>query len=189
MDRNVPDNWMSEDAKATTSRKAGVARGLGWFSIALGITEVLAPRAVARVAGVADSPGLIRAYGLREIACGLGILTARRPGPFLWARVAGDALDISTVASAAATTSGASAARVASSLVALAGVTAFDVYAATSCEAMAQASASARLRDYRLRSGFPSTPAAMRGAAMTNFVIPKDMATPKALQSFTRKGQ
>jgi hypothetical protein len=150
---------------------------------------VLAPRTVVRAAGVASSPGLIRAYGLREIVCGIGILTARRPGPFLWARVAGDALDISTVAGAAASTSGANTARVASGLVALAGMTALDVYAAASCDPASRTSASGRLTDYRLRSGFPSTPQAMRGAAMTNFVIPKDMATPKALQSFIRRGQ
>jgi hypothetical protein len=189
MDQNVQDHWMSEEPNGATSRSAAVARGLGWFSIALGIAEVLAPRKVSRVTGVIRSPGLIRAYGLREILCGIGILTARSPGPFLWARVAGDVLDISTVASAAASTSGANTARVASNLVALVGVTALDVHAAASCDAFDRTSLSERLKNYRLRSGFPSTPQAMRGAALTNFVIPEDMATPKALRSYTRGGR
>jgi hypothetical protein len=189
MNRNVQDHWTSEEPKAAASRSAAAARGLGWFSIGLGVAEILAPRVVARASGVASSPGLIRAYGLREIVCGIGILTARRPAPFLWARVAGDALDISTVASAAASKSGANLARVASSLVALAGVTALDVHAAASCDALDQASVSKRITDYRLRSGFSSTPQAMRGAAMTTFVVPEDMATPKALRAYTRGSQ
>jgi hypothetical protein len=45
-----------------------LARGLGWFSIALGIVEVVAPRALARSLGMKGQEGLIAAYGLREIA-------------------------------------------------------------------------------------------------------------------------
>ena len=34
------------------SRAQGVARGLGWFSIALGVAEVAAPRALTRALGM-----------------------------------------------------------------------------------------------------------------------------------------
>lgn len=61
-----------------------LARGLGWFSLGLGLAEVLAPRAVARITGVRTSnAGLIRLLGLREIAHGVGIFAQGgvRPRP------------------------------------------------------------------------------------------------------------
>ncbi|MBV9999268.1 MAG: SRPBCC family protein [Verrucomicrobia bacterium] len=45
-----------------------------------------------------DRAGLLRTYGLREIVNGAGILAAKDPTPWIWARIAGDALDIATVA-------------------------------------------------------------------------------------------
>src|SRR6185437_16475346 len=48
-----------------------LARGLGWFSIGLGLSELLAPKAIAKICGVSNAhTGLIRLYGLREIAAG-----------------------------------------------------------------------------------------------------------------------
>lgn len=73
-----------------------LARGLGWFSIGLGLAEVLAPRAVANLTGVRDA-GLLRLYGLREIACGVGILSSVRPAGWMWARAAGDVMDLATL--------------------------------------------------------------------------------------------
>ena len=55
------------------------AKGLGAFSIALGVTELLAPRMVARMTGVHGHDTLIRAYGLREIVNGIGLLTSNDP--------------------------------------------------------------------------------------------------------------
>ena len=46
----------------------GTARGLGWFSIALGLAECLMPHAVARAVGMPGQERTVRAYGLREIA-------------------------------------------------------------------------------------------------------------------------
>jgi hypothetical protein len=77
-----------------------IANGLGWFSIALGLTEIIAAKPIARALGM-KSTGLLRVFGLREIASGIGILTQQRKGPWVWARVAGDALDLVTLGSAA----------------------------------------------------------------------------------------
>ena len=78
-----------------------LARGLGWFSIGLGLAELLAPRGVARVAGVRGNEGLIRLLGLREIAHGVAIFTqGRRPAEAVWARVVGDALDLACLGAA-----------------------------------------------------------------------------------------
>jgi hypothetical protein len=63
-----------------------LARGLGWFSIALGIAEVVAPRALARSLGMKGQEGLIAAYGMREIATGIGILASKDPTPWIWGR-------------------------------------------------------------------------------------------------------
>lgn len=82
-----------------------LAKGLGWLSIGLGLTSLLAPRAVARAAGVDEHPTLLRAVGLREIASGAGILSQPRQGGWLWSRVAGDAMDLALLGVAAKTTS------------------------------------------------------------------------------------
>jgi uncharacterized membrane protein len=74
-----------------------VARGLGWFSIGLGLAECAAPRHMARLIGVDDDDGnrnTLFAYGLREIASGVGILMGDRPVVPVWARVGGDLMDL-----------------------------------------------------------------------------------------------
>lgn len=80
---------------------AGLTRGLGWFSVGLGIAELAAPRALARAIGV-DHRGraraAIRAMGARELVNGLGILARPRRALPLWARVAGDAIDLAFLA-------------------------------------------------------------------------------------------
>ncbi len=78
-----------------------LARGLGWFSIGLGLAELLAPRGVAKVAGLRGGTGLIRLFGLREIASGIAIFTqGRRPAGAVWSRVVGDALDLACLGAA-----------------------------------------------------------------------------------------
>ncbi|WP_343717825.1 hypothetical protein [Inquilinus sp.] len=79
-----------------------VAHGLGLFSIALGALELLAPRGLSRWLGLRSDPRVVQAYGAREVATGLAILgRSQDPAPFVWARVAGDALDLATLAAVA----------------------------------------------------------------------------------------
>jgi hypothetical protein len=77
-----------------------IARGLGWFSLAVGAVELFAPGRISRVLGVRGRDGLIRSHGVREIGSGLGVLFGPRPSRWLWARVAGDALDLGALHSA-----------------------------------------------------------------------------------------
>jgi len=71
---------------------------LGYFSIGLGLAEVLAPNLLSRVIGIKHPDGRNRAtmrlMGLREISSGVAILAKQRPASALWSRVAGDALDL-----------------------------------------------------------------------------------------------
>lgn len=80
-----------------------LVRGLGWFSIALGAAELIAPGPLSRMIGTRRYDRTVRAYGAREIAAGVGLLLARDPAPWLWGRVAGDALDLGSLGAAAAT--------------------------------------------------------------------------------------
>jgi hypothetical protein len=74
-----------------------LAKGLGWFSLGLGLAEVVAPGKLARWLGMEGSEPLLRAYGVREIGTGLGILSRREPTEWVWGRVAGDFLDLATL--------------------------------------------------------------------------------------------
>jgi uncharacterized membrane protein len=82
------------------SREAQLARRIGWFSVGLGVAQLLAPRVVSRIVGVNPHPLLMRALGVRELISGVGILTNARPGPWLWGRVAGDAMDLALLGTA-----------------------------------------------------------------------------------------
>ena len=75
----------------------GVTNFVGWLSIGAGMGLVLAPERVGRALGMEDWSELIRAYGFRQVAAGLGIL-AMRPAPWAWSRLSGDLLDLVTLA-------------------------------------------------------------------------------------------
>ena len=152
-------------SKALSNRPKGPmrspARALGWFSIGLGLAEVLLPRAVARMAGAPNLPLVTRMHGLREIGVGVGLLMSRDPQPWLWGRVAGDVVDIATVAPGLATSG--RPGRTLASLAVLGGVMYVDMKTA---ELAAPRKASEQVFDYSARSGFPKPASEMRGAAV-----------------------
>jgi uncharacterized membrane protein len=106
-----------------------LAAALGWFSLALGAAEVAAPGALARWAGVPERNGYLRTLGAREIVAGLGLLTGKRPVGWMWARVAGDVMDLVSLA-AAARSPEARRGRIAAATALVAGVTVADWIAA-----------------------------------------------------------
>lgn len=108
-----------------------LARALGWFSIGLGVLELAAPGRLARLVGVGEHRTLLRAYGAREVATGIGLLTPGRRAGWLWARVAGDALDLASLGRAA-TADGTRRRRIALAAAAVAGVAALDLVTARS---------------------------------------------------------
>lgn len=76
---------------------AGLGRGLAAFSVGLGLAELAAPAAVARLIG-ADDCGItkpaLRLFGAREILTGLGLFAQPQSVAGPWARVFGDMLDL-----------------------------------------------------------------------------------------------
>jgi hypothetical protein len=107
------------------SGKDTMASALGWFSIGLGALEVLAPEAMGRALGVPHRKAWIRACGVREIGTGIGLLRAEDKAPWLWARVAGDAVDLALLG-AAYKQSGGRRGNVALAIGSVAAVTALD---------------------------------------------------------------
>ena len=86
---------------STNARR--MAKGLGWFSLGLGLTELLAPKFIARISGVPERrAGTIRLFGMREIASGIAIFAQKNPAQAVWSRVAGDALDLTGLSIACA---------------------------------------------------------------------------------------
>lgn len=107
-----------------------LGKGLGWLSMGLGVTQLIAPRGVARIIGVEPTgkvPFVTRLFGLRELAAGAFLLT-KPTSPFgSWHRVFGDILDLLTMGIAMKSGS-TSVARNAFALANVAGITALDVY-------------------------------------------------------------
>ena len=78
-----------------------VSASLGMFSIGLGLVEVLAPKAITRFFGMSNrAVPLIQAHGVRELTAGFGLASGPSDPKWLWARVAGDFLDLATLAAA-----------------------------------------------------------------------------------------
>jgi uncharacterized membrane protein len=111
------------------------ASALAWFSVGLGVTQLLAPRALTKLIGVPSSARtrlLMRALGARELTAGVGMLRARRTAPWLWSRVGGDIMDLALLARLAGAPGRRKhrhRGRLLSALLAVAGVTALDVLA------------------------------------------------------------
>ncbi len=95
---------MPRSAENISMTDRRIARGLGWFSLGLGIPQVLMPGRVNKLAGIENTlfrRQIMRLMGLREITAGVGIFTSQpKPAEWLWARTAGDAIDLTLLGSA-----------------------------------------------------------------------------------------
>lgn len=120
-----------DDGLGAGQAAAGMlTRGLGWFSLGLGLAQVVAPERVVRLVGApvtGTSVLITRLMGAREISHGLGVLSSARPVPWMWTRVAGDVLDLGLL-SRAGGASGSRPVRVAGAMAAVVGTTAADVF-------------------------------------------------------------
>jgi uncharacterized membrane protein len=148
MSGNLDERWQSQGQaidRVENRRGMGLAQrdsravrramGLGWFSVALGMAEIVAPSVVAAIAGARVRPqtlSTLRLLGLRELASGVGILSKTRPDVWLWARVAGDAMDLALLGKTLASPRSEHA-RTLTSIASVLGVTALDIRSAIEC--------------------------------------------------------
>ena len=157
-----------------------IAKGLGWFSIGLGLAEILAPRQITRALGMQGSENLVRAYGFREIASGLVTLSPDKHIG-LCSRLAGDALDAATLMRGMRDDNP-KRDNVALALTMVLGVTLLDFLAEQGVR-VRHTRARGERRLYHDRSGFPRGLQASKGAAR-NFQAPREIrAKPPALSS------
>lgn len=134
-DQEGANDAMAMSSSAAASRSDAsrrLAQSLGWFSVGLGLAQLLVPNDVARLTGAqptTDTRRLMRLLGLREVSAGLGILSGRRTAAWMRARVAGDVMDLALLTRLLANDSNRQGATAAAAL-AVAGVTALDALAA-----------------------------------------------------------
>ncbi len=160
-----------------------LAKGLGVFSIGLGLAELLAPRSFCRAFGMEGQENLFRAYGVRELATGVAIMMSHDPAPWMWGRVGGDAIDLATMAVGAdpkGAEEGEQRRNIGIAVAAVAGVTVMDAICAVGL-GMDQRISSVGDYDYGDRTGFPRPADAMRGAA-SDFEVPADFRVPEPLR-------
>ncbi|OLP57331.1 hypothetical protein BJF92_16130 [Rhizobium rhizosphaerae] len=136
-----------------------LAKGLGWFSIGLGLTELFAARRLARGLGLYGHAPLIRAFGLREIWSGMMTLSVDKDKG-LQSRVVGDGLDIAVLVSALRH-GNYRRDNAAAALAMVVGITVLDVLVAKAVTAE-RSRPTGKPRDYRDRTGFPGGIEAVR---------------------------
>ena len=162
-----------------------LGRALGWFSIGLGLTELLAPKAVTQWLGMEGKEGLVRAYGARELASGVMCLSVNNDYG-AWSRVAGDMLDLATL-SAAYRDDNPKKDNVAAAIAAVVGITLMDAMAGQSIRSLHNRKGEP-VRDFSDRSGFPRGVGYSRGKA--SGAVPQDYrATPAAAAASPATGE
>lgn len=132
--------WQEAHASRLIPDDRQLGQLLGWFSIGLGLAELLAPGPLGRAIGVGDQRATLRALGVREIVSGLGLLSERVPGAWAWSRVAGDAMDLALLG-AATRSPDSDPRRIAIATAGVLAVTALDVYAGRRLQASQSADA------------------------------------------------
>lgn len=75
--------------------------GLGLFSLALGAVELFGSKKITKALDAEGHEGLVKGFGAREVAAGLGILNAPAASINVWGRVLGDAMDLAALGLAA----------------------------------------------------------------------------------------
>jgi hypothetical protein len=91
-------------------KPVSAARALGWVSVGIGVTELLAPGWLQRnLLGTHGKSLLVQSMGVREIMSGMSILTEKQPSlqlkAGLWSRVVGDVVDLALLGLAGRRTS------------------------------------------------------------------------------------
>ena len=137
-------------------------RSLGWFSIGLGLTELLAAPKLTRALGAEGKENVVRAMGARELAHGVLCLSVNNDYG-AWTRVAGDMIDLAGLA-ALYRDDNPKKGNVGMAIAAVIGCTIADLAAAQSIRNLHNRTGEP-VRDYSDRSGFPRGVGYSRGKA------------------------
>jgi hypothetical protein len=129
--RRAPSEPPGWDLRTEQRLSSGtmLANAIAWFGMGLGAAELVFPGRISSALGMEDKSWLLRLYGVREIGKSLGIFNSRVPTGWMWGRVAGDALDLATLATALGPRNH-KRDRVAFAMAAVAGVAVLDVVCA-----------------------------------------------------------
>lgn len=160
--RSKGDPQVQHSGPTSLTASDQLARGLGWFSLALGAVELMAPGTLTRALGLQGKEKLVRAYGVREVMAGIPTLSMDKQVG-LASRIAGDVIDIATLLPALGPHNP-KRGNAMLALIAVGAVTALD------CIAFAGTTGDhnrnrGQVRDYSDRSGLPRGVAASRGLA------------------------
>lgn len=184
--RSPGDPRVERSGRSSLTPYDRLALGLGWFGLGLGAAELVAPGRLAKAIGLEGKEGLIRAYGLREIAAGVPTLSYDKQVGLV-SRLIGDVIDLATLAPALRRGS-AKRRKAVMAIAAVAGVTVLDIVATVGTIAR-QRRSTGQPRDFSDRNGLPQGLQASRGLARKDFVEPADMrseSTNRAPETFDR---
>ncbi|TXR49445.1 hypothetical protein [Phyllobacterium endophyticum] len=160
--RSEGDPKVLQSGPSSLSASDRLARNLGWFSIGLGLAEIVAAEKITSALGMRGKENLVRAYGVREITSGFMTLSVDKQAG-LASRIAGDFLDIATLATGMRPDNY-KRENAAVALAMVAGITLLDIIATGAITAR-HTSLRGQGRSYADRSGFPRGVETSRGAA------------------------
>lgn len=174
--RSPGDPKVIETGPSSFKSPDRLGHALGWFSIGLGLVELLAPRKVTEALGAEGNENVVRAMGARELMHGVLCLSIERKYG-AWTRVAGDVADLAALASLY-NDDNPKKGNVAMAITAVLGCTIADLVAAQGMSSLHKRRGEP-VRDYSDRSGFPKGAGYSRGKASGQ--VPQDYrATPSA---------
>lgn len=145
------------------------SRMLGWLSFGIAAAELFAPRRTARAVGLEGHEKLLMAYGAREALAGVGAHSVY-PVPALWSRVAGDLVDLGTLAYAGRRPEGGMSRNTWIAIAAVAGIAVVDAVVASKLAGDTK-EGKGDTHDYSSRSGFPGGVQSARGAGIVGDLI------------------
>ncbi|MBS0419426.1 MAG: SRPBCC family protein [Proteobacteria bacterium] len=96
---HVYDEFDDQSQSLTPRIASQAARNLGLLSLVLGAGALFMPGLLSRIGGLEQRRRLLPLVGMRELAAGVGLLSADNPRPWLWSRVVGDGMDLVVLAS------------------------------------------------------------------------------------------
>ena len=174
--RSPGDPKVIESGPSSITSADRFGHALGWFSMGLGLTELFAPKVLTRWLGMEGQEGLVRAYGVREMASGVLCLSVNKDYGAA-SRVVGDVLDLATLG-AAYNDDNPKKGNVGIAIAAVAGIAIIDALTAKTVRSIHDRKGEP-IRDYSDRSGFPKGVGYSRGKASGR--VPQDYrATPAA---------